>query len=127
MQTKLTDEVLVRVDALAAKLGVAAEHLWEIFTTQSVISGWSSLIVTGSVMLVALITFVVVIRRRMKGHLLWNDESKDGHPTIDGVLLWPSVAALFVTTMVMIVNASGWIAKILNPEYAAWREIKKLL
>lgn len=35
----MKEEILTRIDALAAKLGVAADHLWEILTQQGIVVG----------------------------------------------------------------------------------------
>ena len=124
MQTQITDEVLVRVDALASKLGVAVEHLWEVFTVQSVISGWSSLAVHSVAALVSLTVVIVILRRRMNGHPLVDSNEA---PTVSGIILWPTLLVAFITIARTVIGTSGWVTKILNPEYAAWKEIQKLL
>lgn len=53
----MTDEVLKRIDALAAKLGVTADHIWSVLMRQARIEGiewvlWGTLwLIVGSYML----------------------------------------------------------------------------
>lgn len=43
MESNLTQEIMIRIDALAAKLGVASEQLWAIFVQQAHIEGYLQL------------------------------------------------------------------------------------
>jgi len=111
-------EVLSRLDAVAAKLGVASEHLWEIFVRQAVIDGAASLGVTALALLIAAIVFAITWPKK------WDENNS---ATLAGVLGVISVGVSLVTIVRIIVYGSDWVTHIFNPEYFAWKEVQVII
>lgn len=110
-------EILSRLDALAAKLGVAGNHLWELSIRQQKIGGIEEIIFSGILIILA-ISFGFWAKREFPKA---NRRSED---PIGAVLL------LFVSVGVFIIGAAllfGGINSLLNPEYFAFEHITKLL
>lgn len=105
----MTDEVLKRLDALAAKLGVASAHLWEVLTRQARIEAiedvfWALMWLTISVFL----GFVSKI-------LFFKKEQPDAGLVVAIVSL-----VCFVAACGCISNTPGMF---FNPEYWALKQI----
>lgn len=86
-------ELLKRLDALAAKLGVAAQYLWSVLLRQAQVEAWKD-IVEGSiwavVAIVSGIMLVTTIRRESK---------KDGY---DGWMPEPIILAIAATIFLLV-------------------------
>lgn len=110
----MQDEILQRLDALAAKLGVAGEGLWEILVLQAKISGIVDLI---WVPILALLAFGAI--RLMK----WaEDQASDW----DGVMVL-SCVVIFASTIALPFLFTAGIKELLNPEYYALNKILTIL
>lgn len=55
-------EILSRIDALAAKLNVAAEHLYGVMVQQGIIEGWSTIIYNSLIFLMFAVVFFFAYR-----------------------------------------------------------------
>lgn len=113
----MNDEVLHRIDALAAKLGVVGEQLWEVLLRQvyvdaAIAAFWMVLLGAGSFFAVRL----YVTRKRDIGWDLMDDELEPFGVMGVGMLLILTVIAWGVGT-------EGIITAILNPEFAALSKI----
>jgi uncharacterized membrane-anchored protein len=119
----VTEEILKRVDALAAKLGVAAGELWRILVTQAKVEAWIS---AGWSVVFAIATavaggfsywLIISAIRRVRTD---SDDSTGGVGLLLGLL---SVVLLIMTFGFAQEAASGF----LNPEYQALKLLKEAL
>lgn len=113
-------EVLTRLDAVAAKLGVGAEHLWEIFVRQSVTSGYVKL---GTFLLVIAVFATTALVSHRKFFKATNKDVKD---TL-AMVFWVSMVLTCIASFVFSVQLNNIIPHIVNPEYFAWKEIQQIL
>lgn len=125
---EITQQVLERLDAVAAKLGVAAEHLWGVFVQQSIIEGAVTAIAVILAAFVCYTTAFVTSHRRMRGNTKWwSTKGNEESPTFQGVLGVISITLSIILTWVILTSANDWTSKILNPEYFAWQEIQRIV
>jgi len=116
MNSDMQQQILNRLDALAAKLGVAAKELFALYVKQVLITGWEA-IVTGAVCYVVL---VVCLRG------MWNVTHKDLGPyddPIDKPVFWFSlIFGLFgiIAGTSFLVNG---VDLVLNPQLWAFKEV----
>jgi hypothetical protein len=105
----MNQEILARIDALAAKLGVAASQVWATVVFQQRIDG-------AMFMVASLIVFVLscFIWRVAKGQEHEGDRRG-----------WQAVSVLAV--LVAIVMLGSGVSLFINPEYAAFKEIAAIL
>lgn len=109
----MTDEILKRIDALAAKLGVASDHLWRVLTQQARIEAiedlaWAALFFALSGASIWAIRWVIARR---------DDDN------IPGELGVVSVIAALVFFVVACNCIAGTPGMFLNPEYWALKQI----
>jgi len=107
----MQEELLKRLDALAAKLGVAAEHLWDVLVRQGQIEGMRGVVL-------AVVGFVVMLIAGRKAARAFR-ENRD-----DATMGW--VILCFLSGGAALVGqADAWY--LLNPEYFALRQLLELL
>lgn len=104
-------DVMARLDAIAAKLGVAAEHLWGAVVRQQVIEG------------VALLCCAALVA----GFWVWGlyligKLASDEGPKAFGALL-----SSFVLGGIFCSLLYGALPMVLNPEYAAFKDVVRML
>ncbi|WP_353854769.1 hypothetical protein [Bacillus sp. Bos-x628] len=110
------DKAMAYIDKLAAKLGVAAEHVYGVLVNQAVANGVSK--IGGGLMLIAVAVVVsVIISRTIKNSDL-------DYLDVEWAAVIVSIALLVVLPVVIsyFLMASG-IKAVLNPEYYAIKEI----
>lgn len=110
------DKAMAYIDKLAAKLGVAAEHVYGVLVKQAVANGVSK--IGGGLMLIAVAVVVsVIISRTIKNSDLdyWDVEWAAVIGSIALLVVLPVVISYFLM-------ASG-IKATINPEYYAIKEI----
>lgn len=115
----LTEELLKRLDLLAAKLGTTAQYLWGVYVKQAQVEVVCSLITILICLLVCAGVAVALFKLRA---LPWTDSY--GEPTVAGVLrglLGGSIAAVAFT--IIVCTVSGLPTLLLNPEYWALQQI----
>ncbi len=112
MQTQeMQQEILQRLDAVALKMGVAAEHLWEVLVRQAYLQ-W---IPVGLllVFLLPITTFLIVFR-----------EEFDDDASI-GPMIFLTIIAVALS-IALLLMASTAISATLNPEYWALNKLLSL-
>ena len=120
MNTELTKELLSRLDALAAKLGIAADQLWAILVRQAHVEmnvQFAVGLLAFLVLLAAAGLFVYGARRGWGD--CWDDEAV-GSAFVGGLI---AVLAFGIATF-------SWLDAYciaMNPEYWAFKELVKLL
>ena len=123
MNAELTKELLSRLDALAAKLGIAADQLWAILVRQAHIEAnidFGLGLVTFVIFLAAVVVFVYGVKRGTK----MNREQWDCASSVCTVLGGGIIPFAFGIAVAFWLDAYR-IA--MNPEYWAFKELAKLL
>jgi len=116
MSDNTMQEILKRVDALAAKLGVTADQLWGMLMKQASVELWSSLlwIMLLSLLLVASVFATSRAARRM---------AKDKDTANDFLLMIGGLLGIVVGTIGIAVTLSAIPTLIFNPEYWALKQL----
>lgn len=122
MNEKALDKVMQYIDALAAKLGVAAEHVYGVLVRQQLAEGITHTAILTVSFIVSLVTFVIIFRA-LANYVGYNDEPCVIGLTITGFSTFVLFAANFVLFAANVILLPGYIMHIINPEYYAIREI----
>ena len=115
------EEILTRLDALGAKLGVAADHLWEVFTQQALMQGIGKM----AVMLVIILTSLYLLKKGFKNRPFFEDRSEVPKPSFFFMIIGAIMGLIGFILM-----GDGFVTaltQIFNPEYHAWLEVKDVL
>lgn len=118
MNETMQQELFTRLDAIAAKLGVAAESMWEVLVQQAVLNAWMKL---GA--LVALWS-VLAIGLRFVSKL--SDENAREFDTFSPRVVGYIVCGIYGVAgpfAGLFALGPGIITGFFNPEYAALREL----
>jgi small-conductance mechanosensitive channel len=118
MKEKVFDKVTQYIDALAAKLGVAAEHVYGVLVRQQVAEGIVDIVVGTLVLAVLIFALIVLIKKVELPHIV--DEFD--------LLGYVFVAAISLLIIGLpggyaVSEISDGIKHVINPEYYAIREI----
>lgn len=113
----MQQEILTRLDALAAKLGVAAEHIYAVYVAQANIEAITRLVGLVVILLVAPIVFR--LRKRLPED--WTDEPHYIIPVICGG------AALLGIIIGVAIHVVEIPTLLYNPEFWALKQIGKML
>lgn len=119
MSDQAVSEILKRVDALAAKLGVTAEFLWSILVKQARIEVWTNVAVIAAAAIVAwgLYRWWRSALRRSDGNVVDLDSGGE------------FVSLVFATIFAIVVVIGAFVAilqlptLLLNPEYWALKQL----
>ncbi|QLI77124.1 hypothetical protein [Bacillus pumilus] len=113
------DKALAYIDKLAAKLGVAAEHVYGVLVKQAVVGG-----VISTIMMLSAIVVAVLFTKSLA------EKSRDYQKRVGPYdVNWYQVIqcltgiAVVVLCIVTLVIGPEMIGKIINPEYYAIKEI----
>jgi hypothetical protein len=109
MNEQLQKEIFTRLDAIAAKLGVAAAHLWEVLIRQGYIEGLANIIV-------AIVLFFVVLVLGVKTSRVYQDHT-----------FWLGSLISIAFTIWAITCLYDGIITLANPEYFALSKILQAL
>lgn len=117
----MKEELLQRLDLLAAKLGVAVEHLWEILTRQGFVEGAYGL---GLSFLGIVLLFPVYLLCRVATRMVMDDDTgfDDRGPGLFFIC-----AAIAILALWFIFSGIGDSKFLFNPEYFALQEITNLM
>jgi formate hydrogenlyase subunit 3/multisubunit Na+/H+ antiporter MnhD subunit len=115
MNEKVIDKATEYIDALAAKLGVAAEHVYEVLVHQKVMEG-----VVYSIFLPLVLAILIWVFFKIKKSL----DEYDGYNE-EGFIIALIITAVVILVMfiVNVVVLPDYVMQIFNPEYYAIREI----
>ena len=120
MTEKITDKVFEYIDALAAKLGVAAEYVFEMLVRQKMIEG---IAYSATLVIVSIILWFATYKLFRYSYKNFAEFCDDDDP---GILFGSLLFLGVVSVLVFFVDAiflPGNIIKIFNPEYYAIKEI----
>jgi hypothetical protein len=114
---ELVSEMMTRIDVLANKLGVAAEHLWEVMIRQALITGFIEFI-TFILLTFGLAMFLkLLFKKRLYKHI-----EIEPTPAGIGVVTMIIVAVIiFIIVATLFCDLDNTITKIFNPEYWAYQ------
>lgn len=112
---QITNSILDRVDAIAAKLGVAANHLYAVYVHQAFVVGIQDLIVAA----VCLILFSIGLYKA-KSFVKWDLDHEYGSR---GVLSFCGAVVITLSLTFGIIYATSAISPLVNPEYWAMQQI----
>lgn len=116
----MNEEILKRIDALAAKLSVTAAHLYGVLVKQAQMTAY----IDGAWLLASLIVFIIgytVAKRGFKMRDNWDD--------VPGVGIWLMVLGCVLSLTSIIVftsNTAEFFTAIVNPEYLEIQQLGQL-
>ena len=116
MSEKFQEKIIEYIDALSVKLGVAAEHVYEVLVRQKIVEG----IVYSIVILVVLIASIVAFKKSLQSYFNEQDLDKTFGFGLASIVFG---AVLVISLIVTIAGLPGQILKIYNPEYYAIKTI----
>jgi Mn2+/Fe2+ NRAMP family transporter len=110
----MNEEILKRIDVLAAKLNTTGEHLWRVLVAQQKVEAIMGLLLflLGVCIIVSVIWYV---------HKLWKSDYNPGD--VDVMMTFVVVV---IGIVVCGVNFDWW-GRLINPEYYALKEILEVL
>ena len=105
------------LDAIAAKLGVAAHHLWPVFIRQQMVWGIAYLIMSVAVCLL----FLASLRRLPK-----SEEELNANPT-EKTLAIIGAVVFGCALIIVFAEFADILGRLINPQYYAFRDLVKIL
>jgi small-conductance mechanosensitive channel len=118
MNEKVFEKVTQYIDALAAKLGVAAEHVYGVLVRQQVAEGIVDIIV-GALVLAVLIFALMVLIKKVELPRIVDEFDLLGYVFVAAILL----LIIGLPGSYAVSEISDGIKHVINPEYYAIREI----
>lgn len=110
-------ELLKRLDAVAAKLGTTTEYLWKVLVKQGYVEGIAQLVSIPALLLLAYMGY----RLSKKLYQMGEDDGWNGPgPVFGSAFLYLGIGAAIFLAMG---NAYFGLLQLLNPEYFALRQI----
>ncbi|MCP9283002.1 hypothetical protein [Bacillus safensis] len=113
------DKAMAYIDKLAAKLGVAAEHVYGVLVKQAVVGG----VLSTLMMIVAIIVAVFLTKSLAEKSREYQKHVGEYGLNPYQVIHWFTVFALVVLSIAALTNGPDMVGKIINPEYYAIKEI----
>lgn len=113
------DKAMAYIDKLAAKLGVAAEHVYGVLVKQAVVGGVISTVMMISAIIVAALLMKSFSKKSREFQKRFGDDDTNPYQ----ILQWGTGLLTAVLCIVSLVNGPEMIGKIINPEYYAIKEI----
>lgn len=115
----MNEEILSRLDVIASKLGVAAEHLWGILTKQALVAG------SYAAILLCLGGVLLYLGSKVKVEKYWiKDDYWTSHPTVEGI---KKVLLILIGAWITAYNLYQALVCFINPEYYAYVKLVNLL
>lgn len=116
MNEQLTADIMAKLDAIGAKLGVAAEALWEILIRQSITEGTFFVTIAGFFLVLSILLTCIGWAK-----MNWREENSYCTMFCVGLMM------LIITCFICMEGGARNITKISNPRYHAFCEIGRLL
>ena len=118
MQTEITKEIFTRLDALAAKLGVTAQHLWGVLVRQAGVERTFSIVGMAVGALILVLAVVLFVKATKSLH----QEEEVGLVWLWGGILLSAVGLVdFFTNLYWLLTCTT------NPEYWALKQVLEVL
>ncbi len=113
----MNDEILKRLDILAAKLGITAQYLWGVLVKQARIEMYAD--IGWSILLSGMLALFLWVLRKL--YISPNEREMDGIAAL-GLAIASIIVFIF-----LVVSVSGALTEGLNPEYWALNHIMEKL
>ena len=114
----MKEEMLKRLDAIAAKLNVTAEHLWAILVKQARVEALTDIFTVVGSLLVWFVAYKVV---------RWEFSRDDNDDDVSTGAVLVSLAASFIALVASLIALYSLPTELLNPEYLAFRRLTELI
>ena len=118
----MQEEILKRIDALAEKLGTTGELLWGVLVRQAVMEGWGFTIA----LLVSFFICGAIVLMCFRPAMKELSDTRSDSPRGTASVFAAAFAAIGALIAGISLLANQPFLKILNPEYYAFLEIRKL-
>ena len=118
----MKEELLLRLDALAAELGVAVDHILEVYIRQAVAYGWSGLVLNGGGVLLFISIIIGIVVGYYKFYH-WLDDGEEEGRLVVGVICLLAIVFLFLITVLTLCELRTACLHIYNPEYYALKTL----
>lgn len=143
---KYIDKAFGYIDAIAEKLGVASEHVYEVLVTQAILTGWMQIVV--GIILVAFMIISTFLAYKINfskdykkikvqtnyGQLtelepdnVWAKIYEALSDTSFGSVVFIAYIMILIVGVVSVIGLVDGIMNVLNPEYYAIKELLKVL
>lgn len=120
MNEELQAKLAEKIDVLATKLGVAAEHVWEILVRQQMIEGLEGLVIFLAAVTVLSLAFPALLRNIHRAEAASRNEEGE---FVVKVFVYGCASVL---SFALGLNGFFKIKMLLNPEFYALKEIANL-
>lgn len=122
---KLTDKAVQIIDSMASKLGVAADHMIQVYSKQVMIEGVQTLI-TGVILLIILFFATKALRPLRAWHAQiqkkgWDTDFFEDVAPIAAYVIY--IIFFVIVVIFFIADVPEAIGKLLNPEYYMIKDI----
>lgn len=120
----MQDEILKRLDLLAARLGLLAGQVWQFYTAQAKLDGWLDI----SIGCLLIVTALIAAGVANWGHKKITAHKDAGGNDYDYPDSWDFARAtgltlMFVLPVIVVVFLRIGISDIVNPGYAAFHDL----
>lgn len=122
----MKDEIFKRIDALAAKLGVAANGVWNVLVAQARVEAIKELIGLGVAGGLGILGIGMLIWAVRKANAASNRCDGDVE-TFWGVTAVISGIVALISVIYILCCATSWITPMYNPQYWALQQIMNLM
>jgi glucose uptake protein GlcU len=123
MDTKSLEMVKGMLEALAAKLGIASSHLWEVLVRQARVESYAFVCTFSAVALLVVCLFFAAWRMdKAENRRETRDNDRMAHvPFIIGMIL------TVISSMIFFLTFSDILSGFINPEYIAFNKLTHML
>ncbi|MEW4131953.1 hypothetical protein [Bacillus thuringiensis] len=115
---KLTDKAIQIIDSMAAKLGVAADHIVQVYSKQVIVEGIQQLI-TATVLVIIGIIAAVLFKKFVKNAGKYFDKYEIFAALYAALL----IVGMVIGTVNLCTDVPQAIGKLINPEYYMIKDI----
>jgi hypothetical protein len=119
METEIQNKVFEYIEAVAQKLGVASEYVFDLLVTQQIIEGITTLSVLVLFSLMSVASLVAGFKWMNRDGVTFNDD--DFHPSFIFIIAGFVVSIILLVAFAVELGES--VMQIINPRYYAVKEI----
>jgi hypothetical protein len=115
---KAVDGILQRIDALAAKIGTTAQHIWDVYVAQAKVEGVRDLMIVGIMLTMAIVTGI--------GFKWFWFKAKKADSDIEDFFVFMAgfcVIAFIISVVCTFSFAYSAVGEFLNPQYWAFQHL----
>jgi len=115
---KAVDGILQRIDALAAKIGTTAQHIWDVYVAQAKVEGVRDVMIVGIMLTMAIVTGI--------GFKWFWFKAKEADSDVEGFFGFMAgvCVIVFIVSVVLTFSfAYSAVGEFLNPQYWAFQHL----